>query len=274
MSSESIYTSHLCSCIICREIKYVNGIHSHYVSAHTEEGRNKCTIGGTKSGLIHKEKCKLETEIKEKLYLDNPNHCKHCNYILPFNKKQQIFCSKKCSNTYKNLHTKMSQSQKDAIGNGIRGKPSNKPKYTPVSQCKVCNKWFKGHAKTCSKECKTFIHRETGKKNAANKILRSKDEIKLFELCQTKFINVEHNKPIFNGWDADIIIYDIKIAILWNGPWHYKEMGLSNHSLLQVQNRDKIKQKEIEALGWKCIIFEDRYYTPEKAFNELVAREW
>ena len=55
-----------------------------------------------------------------------------------------------------------------------------------------------------------------------------------------------------------------------NGPWHYKEMGFSNHSPLQVQNRDKIKINLFQSLGWKVEIFEDRYYTPESAFNKLV----
>ena len=29
---------------------------------------------------------------------------------------------------------------------------------------------------------------------------------------------------IFNGWDADIILTDLKIAILWNGKWHYEKL--------------------------------------------------
>lgn len=112
-----------------------------------------------------------------------------------------------------------------------------------------------------------------GRKSASNKCKRSKDEMTLFELCSSYFLNVSHNQPFFNGWDADILIHDIKTAILWNGPWHYKEMGFSNHSLLQVQNRDKIKINEIKNLGWNILIFEDRFYTPEQAFNELVAGE-
>lgn len=81
---------------------------------------------------------------------------------------------------------------------------------------------------------------------------------------------VLNNHIIADNWDADIGIPDIKVAILWNGPWHYKEMNFSNHSLSQVQNRDKIKIKLFESLGWKVEVFEDRYYIPEKAFEKLV----
>lgn len=51
---------------------------------------------------------------------------------------------------------------------------------------------------------------------------------------------------MFNGWDADIIIPNIKVAVLWNGKWHYEQIK-KGHSVKQVQNRDKIKLKEIVA---------------------------
>lgn len=38
---------------------------------------------------------------------------------------------------------------------------------------------------------------------------------------------------MFNGWDADIIIEDLKIAILWNGKWHYEKIT-EKHSVSQV----------------------------------------
>ena len=46
-------------------------------------------------------------------------------------------------------------------------------------------------------------------------------------------------------------------------------MGLSNHSLKQVQNRDRIKKDLFKNLGWKVFIFEDRYYSPKQAFEEI-----
>jgi hypothetical protein len=66
-----------------------------------------------------------------------------------------------------------------------------------------------------------------GKNSAKKNVRRSKNEIRLFELCESEFQNTTSNDTsIANGWDADILLHDHKIAILWNGPWHYKEMGL------------------------------------------------
>ena len=47
-----------------------------------------------------------------------------------------------------------------------------------------------------------------------NENRRSKNEIYFCELCENYFNNVKHNEPIFNGWDADVIITDYKLAIL------------------------------------------------------------
>jgi hypothetical protein len=61
---------------------------------------------------------------------------------------------------------------------------------------------------------------------------------------------------MFNGWDADVVIEDIKVAVLWNGPWHYRKIK-SNHSLGMVQNRDRIKIKEIEKSGYVPYVIRD-----------------
>lgn len=85
---------------------------------------------------------------------------------------------------------------------------------------------------------------------------RSKNEIAFCELCENRFKTVKHNEALFNGWDADIIIEDLKVAILWNGKWHYEKIK-ANHSVKQVQNRDRLKIKEIENCGYKPYIIKD-----------------
>lgn len=97
---------------------------------------------------------------------------------------------------------------------------------------------------------------------------RSKNEILFSEYCLTKFKNVTTNESIFNGWDADIIINDIKVAILWNGIWHYKKVA-DKHSVKQVQNRDRIKIIEIEKCGYVPYIIKDMgRYSPSKVLSE------
>lgn len=166
--------------------------------------------------------------------------------------------------------------------------------------CQICNKKYRyilglNTRHFCSSSCQEEYHNnitkylsddvkeklsEAGRKTAQilKDVKRSKNEIYFCELCEKYFNKVEHNIAIFNGWDADVIIYDIHYAILWNGKWHYEEMNLKNShtSLAKIQNRDKIKQKEIEDAGFKCYIIkdlggEDRTFV-EKEFNNFITK--
>lgn len=185
----------------------------------------------------------------------------------------------KCCSGYCAHSRIMTTEIKEKIKNTILNKRDNYPKQEFV--CKVCNQKFIYHKikgvfsskKFCCKDCFDFFvkHRidfldqssikkmsMAGRKSAevqANK-RRSKNEILFFELCDNFFKNVDHNKPIFNGWDADIIIHDIKYAILWNGAWHYKQLTKKS-SLKQIQNRDWIKVEEIKRCGYTPYIIKD-----------------
>lgn len=123
--------------------------------------------------------------------------------------------------------------------------------------CKECGNPYIGTGKYCS-NCRQKKLSDAGKYSAKiqSEIRRSKNEIAFYELCREYFENVEHNVPLFNGWDADILIHDIKYAILWNGKWHYEKITQA-HSVKQVQNRDKIKIAEIEKTGWIPYIIKD-----------------
>jgi hypothetical protein len=92
---------------------------------------------------------------------------------------------------------------------------------------------------------------------------RSWSEIELGKLCQTHFKHVTFNDPIFPNdpptethWDADILIHDHRVAILWNGPWHYRKLR-QQHSVEQVQRRDRIKLNRIISAGWHPIVIRD-----------------
>lgn len=113
------------------------------------------------------------------------------------------------------------------------------------------------------------ISSKAGRVSASKSVRRSKDEIYLYEMCKDYFTSVESNKIIYDGWDADIVIEDHKLAILWNGPWHYKQMPHKNHSLKQVQKRDEIKISRLTSQGYEVIVFEDREYTPQSAFEYI-----
>ena len=137
--------------------------------------------------------------------------------------------------------------------------------------CKICNKEFQPKhsvTKLCSKECSNKLSRTVerkqravkngskgGKVSATKQSRRSKNEVYFSELCAKEF-EITTNEPYFDGWDADVIIHSKKVAILWNGQWHYKQIT-KTQSLLQVQNRDKIKMSIIEKYGYTPYIIKD-----------------
>ena len=176
--------------------------------------------------------------------------------------------------------------EKDIINDENKSKKKRKPDKRHRT-CIVCGTPFItncGGRKTCSDECMKFYRehrkeylsddsllklRNAGLKssNVQAEIRRSKNEIYFCELCQNEFEKVTHNENKFNGWDADVLIYDFNIAVLWNGNWHYKEIKKSN-SLNRIQNRDRIKVKEIENAGWIPYTIEDH-----GKFNKLFVEE-
>ena len=124
-----------------------------------------------------------------------------------------------------------------------------------------------------SSDIRKSLSSKGGRKSAEKQVRRSKNEILFYDMCEEYFNNISHNEKIFNGWDADVIIEDIKTAVLWNGKWHCEKITKS-HSLKQVKNRDKIKIKEIKNMNWKPYVIKDMgKYNPkfvEEKFNEFL----
>lgn len=205
----------------------------------------------------------------------SPKRCIQCQEIFSYENRSKKFCSHACSaNYYAPNRGPMSEEQKEKLRQRASDYYTKNPPSKKLFQCICCicqnafehTKW----KKTCSPECFSIHRANVARSNTKLPSLkRSKDEIQLFELCKNSYPNIRHNEIIADGWDADIIFDDYKIAVLWNGPWHYQQMPLSNHSLLQVQNRDKIKTKLFESLGWTVLVFEDRHYTPASALVKI-----
>src|SRR5690606_21398659 len=112
-------------------------------------------------------------------------------------------------------------------------------------------------SKYCN-ECIEYLQSIGGRKSAISQgdSRRSKNEIHFASLCEEKFTNVLTNAPIFNGWDADIIISDYKIAVSWNGQWHYVPI-ISEKYLTDVQRRDKFREENIIKCGYRHYIIKD-----------------
>ena len=138
-----------------------------------------------------------------------------------------------------------------------------------------------GYTKKYCDSCRNIFRQNLGKKigklSAAKQVRRSKNEIYFAELCQQNYKSVTTNEQFFESkygkWDADVILHEYKIAVLWNGVWHYKQVR-QNHSLKQVQSRDKIKIDVIKDNGYiPYIIKDDGKYNKkfvEKQFEEFI----
>lgn len=218
-----------------------------------------------------------------------PKLCPECTNPIAYEKRGNKTCSRLCAALQANKNReKRSQESRDRTSLALKSFYYKKPRArkNPIiikKECIICGVTFKpplnkkgisSNKKTCSEECLKIVNTincsVAGEVSANKRQLRSKKEIELFNLCKSYYINVLSNHIITDNWDADIVIPDYKTAILWNGPWHYREMGIKGVSLRQIQNRDNIKTTLFSSLGWNVITFRDDHVTPLEAFDILL----
>ncbi len=250
-------------CLNCGEPvknKYCNTScqNSHQNSKRNSDRANK-KFGQYRQFLVTCNKCDVEFEVIER--------------EKRFPKKDKYYCSRRCANS--RIWSDDDKLKKSIpLRNRFRVERIN-------SKCLYCGDSFEHrisvNRKFCSIKCSnTFLNknnkekaRKGGRKSAQVQAenRRSKNEIHFANLCKDHFKSVRTNEAIFKGWDADVIIDDIKVAILWNGKWHYEKIT-EKHSVKQVQNRDKIKIKEIKEFGYTPYIIKDMGKENIKFVNE------
>jgi hypothetical protein len=242
-------------------------------------------------------------------YYNSPKKCKQCDSIIQFDKRENDFCNSSCSATFNNNirdwrpdnHFKETLSNKFTLiaKENYKLNPkkckqcdsnlsyeNRKEKFCSkecydkkiVSNCSVCGSYIpydKRKRKTCSDECLNLKLKEGGKIGGRKSAQvqaesrRSKNETLFADKCIDYFDKVLTNESMFNGWDADVIIEDIKVAVLWNGKWHYEKIT-EKHSVKQVQNRDKIKLDEIKKCGYIPYVIKDMgKFNEEKVQKEF-----
>ena len=216
-----------------------------------------------------KQNLKAKQSEQQFIWVNEQHKCDTCGKVMLEKYGSGRFCSRACANKFSSSkadhHNININPESRKIGQLRQQQAkinySNNPKL-----CRICNKpipYENRFLQVCSSECSTVLRHQHSLKAVSANQKRSKNEIYFYELCKQHFNVVKHNEPMFNGWDADVIIEDIKYAILWNGPWHYRKITES-HSVEQVQNRDKIKINEIEQAGYTpYIIKDDGSYNPE-----------
>lgn len=257
-SANSLY-GHKSNCEIYNLIKYG--------SLEKLENRKKLCISARANGYTRYAK-RLKQEKSDKLakWLQEKHICERCGQVMTEYFGSGRFCSRSCANSHAQTSEDRLKKKLSATLSSKRIKADRISKYEQNPRiCKCCGKrisYNDRHRTTCSKECEYKLKADGGHKGgrqSANlQVRRSKNEIAFCELCEKHFgkDKVLHNVPMFNGWDADIIIPHLKIAILWNGPWHYRQVTKA-HKLKQVQNRDRIKLNEIIKCGFEPYIIKD-----------------
>lgn len=181
------------------------------------------------------------------------------------------FCKNEMNQTYDSLMR--------GYGHGCRGtglekmnSKNRKKRLITLNRfiCLECSNIFYKQRKDgifCDKKCmglyyaKSDKYKEYGEKGGmlSNSNNRSLNEIYFANLCSDKWgiDKVKTNEKIFDGFDADIILPTLRIAIEWNGIFHYKKVK-KGQRLKQKQARDKVKKSIItKKYGWGLYIIKD-----------------
>ena len=153
MSSVNIYSSPLCSCIVCREPKSSKSIHTHFLSKHTDAETKARVTGTGNRKKPDQTKQKQQTEQRRIKYIESPLYCSYCKVQLPYETRNAKYCSHTCAATDSNSKKDFS---KIKTGPPKGTSPSNKfGLHTKVYQCVICQKWFIGTRKVCdNKQCR------------------------------------------------------------------------------------------------------------------------
>lgn len=135
------YTSVLCSCIYCKEIKSAKGIHTHVDRAHLNLTKYSSGYNGRYDLLAEKHQKKISE------YLLTPAKCSCCNTALSYDKRNNKFCSTSCAATYNNA-------KKDYTT--FKSGPPAIVKELLNKRCKQCDSIFETYKKNklfCSIKC-------------------------------------------------------------------------------------------------------------------------
>lgn len=103
MSSNSIYKSPLCSCIICHKECSSKGIHSHHRASHTEEGKKRIHELAKIANVNALKSLEEKARLLRVEYYHNPNLCSRCNNTLEYDARKSKFCSHSCAAKVNNI---------------------------------------------------------------------------------------------------------------------------------------------------------------------------
>jgi hypothetical protein len=184
-------------------------------------------------------------------------HCGHCNK--KFNKKTyeikrvpNHFCSRKC----KGLSQALTR---------IITKCSSCSKTLEVQRHAL--KKSKSGRSFCDKSCAASFNNQLKRKSR-----RSKCEIMLYEMLKNRFPNVAMmagDKTMLNGYEVDIAIPSLNLAIEWNGIVHFLPI-YGKDKLHRVQTNDQKKLSLAAEKGIELIVIPDLVSTPQRVKEAFI----
>lgn len=164
------------------------------------------------------------------IYYNNPNKCKHCGKIFPYNLRNRKFCCKSCACTYNNyLRAPRTYESRQKISKALKGRKYTEErrlrqheinirvhsKPPKITICPICGNEFSqksyGSKKTCNNNCRITYMVENIKgrsypnghkklkivnNNGIDVLLESSWEIKTAELLDFKKIIWIRPKPM------------------------------------------------------------------------------
>ena len=188
-------------------------------------------------------------------------NCDHCNifckkpktYYHPAKARKQelFFCSQECRHEYHKTIVKVicSNCQKEV--------------YRIPSQINKTKHSF------CNKSCAATYNNKLKRKSR-----RSKIEAKFYNLLVKEFPDLDilaNDKIMLNGYEVDVAIPELKLAIEWNGIVHFKPIyGQTKLDKIQTRDADKLKiatNKNINLIVIPDLVSNDKIL--QQAFNDV-----
>jgi hypothetical protein len=166
------YLSPLVSCIHCREIKSAKGIHSHYLTVHTDNGKFKLDLARKNSNIASLVTKNKNKEDKINLYKLSPKYCKKCNNSLEYHQRNYKFCSTSCAALHNNtLRDPRSEESREKSRKAMTPALHSKIKFCICKFCLISFIWnsvSKGSKMFCSRKCHSN-YSSIGKSDLAKK---------------------------------------------------------------------------------------------------------
>ncbi len=195
--------------------------------------------------------------------------CEHCGCDHPGDFATGRFCRVGCSRAFATAAKRAETSAKTSA--------TIRRKHTRKIECLGCGVSFRAprkRSKYCSRACtpqrnkRPEAYAAMGRAGAAAQGRRSRGEILFYDLCADRGWRLTHNDPAFDGYDADILIHDHKVAIHYDGPCH-RRVIFTGQSLPQIQTRDRRKRAIISRHGWRNFTIEAEQTSAKFLRSEL-----